>query len=697
MNGLSQNITRMHFEPFLPENWLIALGLIAAFLFFVSLWKNRNAVILRFITLGLFMLALLNPVLLQKEREPTKDVAVVVVDQSSSQTMGERTTRTQEALAHLKEDLSARDDLELRIIEAPQDGTLSDETNLFDALERSLADVPLQRRAGVIFITDGQIHDVPDNPATWEQYGPVHALLSGDKNEKDRRLEIIEAPSYGIVGDRVSVTYKITDTDNINGGMAQVTLQSFDGSPDVFFVPVGEEQILDLDLEHAGENIFELSVEAVPGEITRTNNRAALKINGVRDRLKVLLVSGKPHAGGRTWRDLLKSDPGVDLVHFTILREPDKLDATPQNELALIAFPFRELFEIKLYDFDLIIFDRYRLNRILPQYYFNNIATYVKQGGALLEASGPAFASEDSIYYTDLGTILPAKPDGGVVSAVFKPHISKLGLHHPVTENIDLFGGSVDKPGWGAWLRQVSLDPGQGETLMTGIDDKPLLVLDRVQDGRVAQIASDHIWLWSRGYQGGGPHAELLRRVVHWLMKEPELDEKALDIQVQGQDIRVRSRDAQAETLPLTMIRPDGESEDITLMRDDTGFLQTHIKADQLGIYAFSDGADNRRFAIIGAQNPPELRDVLASDEKLEPLIDASHGGVLWLADTPHPTIRQLSNTTHYAGRNWIGLRDNNDFTVKSVKSKPLLPPWAWFSLLGLALLITWWREGRAH
>ena len=696
MNALSQNITRIHFEPFLADHWIIAIGVLAAALFFLSLWKHRNAVVFRFITLGLFILALLNPVLLQKEREPTKDIAVVVVDKSSSQNMGKRNERTQEALEHLKQSLSSRNDLELRVIEAPQNGELSNETNLFDAVERSFANVPLQRRAGLIFITDGQIHDVPMHESDWTQYGPVHALLSGNKHEKDRRLEIIEAPSYGIVGARISVKYKIIDTDNIDDEMATVTLQTFDGEPDVFFVPVGEEQIIDLDLNHAGENIFELSVQGVDGEITEANNRAALEINGVRDRLKVLLVSGKPHAGGRTWRDLLKSDPGVDLVHFTILREPEKLDATPQNELALIAFPFRELFEIKLYDFDLIIFDRYRLNRILPQYYFNNIATYVKQGGALLEASGPAFASEDSVYYTDLGTILPAKPDGKVMSAVFKPHISKLGLHHPVTENLDLFGGSLEKPGWGSWLRQVSLSPGTGETLMTGIDEKPLLVLDRVQQGRVAQIASDHIWLWSRGYDGGGPHAELLRRVVHWLMKEPELDEKALDIQVKDNDIRIRSRDAQADTMSLTMTKPDGVREDIVLERDQTGFLQTHITADQLGIYAFSDGEDNRRFAIIGEQNPPELRDVLTSDEKLKPLIQASHGGTIWLQDTPHPSVRQLSNTSYFAGRNWIGLRANNDFTVKSVKSQPLMPPWAWFALLGTFLLITWWREGRS-
>ncbi len=697
MDPISESISRIHFEPLLSESGIIVFCILGAALLALSYWKNKRSIALRALVFTAFMTALLNPALLEKEQEPTQDVAVIVVDQSESQSMGKRSERTQTALEALEKELSAQKSIDLRIVTAPQGEALSEETRLFDALERALADVPLQRRAGVIFLTDGQIHDVPGAPDEWTQYGPVHALLSGSKSEKDRRLEILEAPSYGIVGDRVSVRYKVVDTANIRPKDVQVTLQTFDGSPDVFFVPVGEEQVLDLDIEHAGENIFELSAAPVDGEITEANNRAALRVNGVRDRLKVLLVSGKPHAGGRTWRDLLTSDPGVDLVHFTILREPEKLDATPQNELALIAFPFRELFEIKLYDFDLIIFDRYRLNRILPRYYFNNIATYVRQGGALLEASGPSFASEDSIYYTDLGRILPASPDGNVVSAVFKPHISNTGLRHPVTEGLDLYGGSLENPGWGSWLRQISLQQKSGDTLMVGQDDAPLLILDRVDDGRVAQIGSDHIWLWSRGYEGGGPHAELLRRVVHWLMKEPELDEKALDISVQGRDIRIRSRDAQSESIPLNMIKPDGTQDDITLTRDETGFLQTLVLADQLGVYAFSDANGNRRFAIIGEQNPPELRDVLSTDEKLRPLVEASHGGVIWLEDVARPDVRMLANSTRYAGRSWVGLRENNDYVVKSVRSKPLFPSCAWFALLTIGVVVMWWREGRVR
>ncbi len=696
MESFSNIALHVHFEPFFHEGWIVFLGCVAAVLIAISLLQKRRGVLWRSIAAALFLLAILNPSLMQKQREPVKDVAVIVMDESMSQTMGQREARSKAALAHLENSLQKVDAIETRIVRAPGNALLSSDTKLFEALEQELADVPQDRRAGVIFITDGQVHDIPQNLETLTNFGLVHVLLSGEKREKDRRIDIVQNPSYGIVGDRVTVTYKVSQTDNIQGLYTSVTLNRFDGKPEVFTVPVGEEQELELLIDHAGENVFEISIDDIASELTSANNRAAIRINGVRDRLKVLLVSGKPHAGGRTWRDLLTSDPGVDLVHFTILREPEKLDATPQRELALIAFPFRELFEIKLYDFDLIVFDRYKLNRILPQYYFDNIATYVKTGGALLEASGPAFAGKDSIFYTDIGTILPAIPDGNIISRVFKPQINQYGLSHPVTENLDPLTAMGQEPSWAPWLRQVSLQARSGDVLMTGYEDKPLLILDRVGEGRVAQIGSDHIWLWSRGFQGGGPHAELLRRTVHWLMKEPELDERALRIQIDGDKIRIRSRDPKAETQVLTLTKPDGRDEDIMLMRQENGFLEHIVTADQLGIYAFSDANGQRRFVVFGEQNPPELRDVLTSDAPMRPVVSNSKGGVIWLEDVQEPSIRMMQSSPRFAGRNWLGLKSNNSYTVKSVKSEPLLPAWAWLGALALFVICAWWREGRA-
>ncbi len=289
-------------------------------------------------------------------------------------------------------------------------------------------------------------------------------------------------------------------------------------------------------------------MEQLPGEVSTLNNRVAITINGVRDRLRVLLVSGEPHAGERTWRRLLKADPAVDLVHFTILRPPEKDDLTPLNELALIAFPTRELFQQKIGEFDLIILDRFQNRGILPPPYLRNIADYVRHGGALLMDVGPEFASPSSLDDTPLRDILPAHPlrgpDGelgndGVVDGAFRPAVTALGTRHPVTEGLP--GWHADaSPSWGSWYRRIGASDLHGSVLLSaeagttgvGTDAAPLLLLERVEQGRVALLLSDQIWLWSRGHQGGGPQAELLRRVAHWLMRQPALEEDALTARI---------------------------------------------------------------------------------------------------------------------------------------------------------------------
>ncbi|MCB1783255.1 MAG: hypothetical protein KDI13_04610 [Alphaproteobacteria bacterium] len=691
--------TTLHFSPLLEPVWIIAAALACALLLGVSLWRFRRGVVWRSVVSVLFLLTLMGPSLLREQRKPVKDVAVVVVDRSPSQNMGKRATRTETALERLTSRLAQIDGLEVKIVEAPLagDDTSQNETKLFGPLDMALSSVPAKRRAGVILLTDGQVHDIPENPETFEDYGPVQVLLSGEKDEKDRRLVLTHAPAYGVVGQDVILRYKIEDTSNTGQRTADVTLTRHDGGQETFSVPVGAEQTLKLPIGQPGQNVFALEAAGVPGEITLANNKAAVLVNGVRDRLKVLLVSGRPHAGGRTWRDLLTSDPGVDLVHFTILREPDKFDFTPTNEMALIAFPFHELFQVKLNEFDLIIFDRYHQNNILPDYYYENIARYVKNGGAFLEASGPSFSEEDSIYTTPLKAIIPGAPGGKIYEQEFTPTLTDLGKKHPVTAGLTWKDPARpgETYGWGPWLRQVDIVPKSGDVLMSGVDGKPLLLLDRMEKGRVAQIASDQIWLWSRGYKNGGPHAELLRRVVHWLMKEPELDERALDVQVSKNVITVRKQDYKQPSESIAMTPPDGEPQTFTLEPDGNGWLSHRMTVSMPGVYAFEDTDGTRKFAVIGTLNPPELSGVVTSAEGLMPLVNASRGGVTWLSETPDPAVEMIAGARRYAGAGWICLKRGGDYTVAGVEEYPLLP--VWLSLLALlcGLATAWWREGQ--
>jgi hypothetical protein len=690
MTGTAMTI---HFAPLLPHLWLCMLTACAALLVLMSALFSRKGLPLRALCAGFFLLALLGPSLTVEKREAVRDVVALVADRSPSQHNGRRMERTDAALTALQKELAAyKDKLEVRIVEAPGAAEkLPRETKLFGAVDNALADVPEARRAGVILLTDGQIHDIPQSPAKAGGYGPVHALLSGERGESDRQFVIADAPAYGIVGQSVTVRYRIEDA-NTGETTASLIVRQDGREARAVRVPVNTDQTIELPIDHAGQNIAELEAAPLDGEITQANNRVPLVVNGVRDRLRVLLVSGQPHAGGRTWRNILTSDPGVDLVHFTILRVPDKLDATPQNELSLIAFPFHELFEVKLYDFDLIIFDRYKLNGILPDFYFANIARYVKEGGALLEASGPSFAGADSIYSTALRDVLPGYPTGEVFNEAFKPAVTDAGSRHPVTQGLSWPDGSGGA-NWGDWLRQVGVQPTHGDILMKGAHGEPLLILDHVGKGRVAQLASDQIWLWARGYQGGGPQAELLRRLAHWLMKEPELEENALDVKIEDATLVIRRRALDGRPMTVTVKTPGGTESRTELAAAADGVLEGRVPANELGIYTVNDGTQER-YAIAGEVNPPELRGVRTTPDLIAPVAAASGGSVSWLADGV-PSVRLENATRRYGGRGWIGLRRSNGYAVTGILDSPLLPAWLCALILAALMVGAWWREGK--
>ncbi len=686
----------LNFTPIIPVLWIAIASVASAALLVLASWKHQQGVICRSIAVALFILTLLNPSITEEEREQVNDVVGVVIDESQSQKTGNRSAQSKDALKQIIKELKKQQNLEIRTIKPSISDNISSETKLFNALDNALSDVPQKRRSGVIFITDGQVNDIPTVAKNMHKYGPIHVLLSGQKDEKDRQLIITKAPAYGVVGQKTSIQYKIEDTGFKARELTSVTLKQGNAPPKVFFVPIGEIQTLEVEIQHGGQNIFELSVQEAKEELTKANNKAPIIINGVRDRLRVLLVSGKPHAGGRMWRDLLTSDPSVELVHFTILRGITKIDATPSNELALIAFPFKELFEVKLNDFDLIILDRYHLDNILPSHYFLNIANYVENGGALLEASGPSFAGARSLYNTALHKVLPGAPTGQIIQEPFYPTITENGYKHPVTTGLHWeASGKKTASEWGKWLRLVALNAKDSDVLMSGAKNNPLLILNRTKKGRVAQLASDNIWLWSRGYDGGGPHTELLRRTIHWLMKEPELDETALRVHVKNDQISIRSSEYTSQSMDIRMTTPDGKESIITLEPSPDGWLTQNITADKIGVYRFQSDNGSTNFAIIGDVNSPELRELHATPDKFSAIVKKTNGSIRWLDENGAPSVRMLGRNQNYSGGNWIGLKQNNDYIVSGIKSRALFPPWFIAFLLIGAAILTWLREGR--
>ena len=670
---------------------VIAAAVLFALVLFVS--RSRGAAV-RTLALALIVLAVANPSFTREDRDPLTSVAVVVVDKSPSQNFGDRAQQTEAARAKILDELHRIPGLEVRVIEAGEADGETDGTRLFTALNSTLADVPSDRFAGVIMITDGRVHDVPADAASLGFSAPVHALITGHQDERDRRVALITAPRFGIVGQPQTITYRVED-QGAGESTAQVTVRRDGDVIETRNVPIGTAQSVTVPIPHGGRNIVEIEASPLAGELTQVNNRVVVTIDGVRDKLRVLLVSGEPHAGERTWRNLLKSDPSVDLVHFTILRPPEKQDGTPINELSLIAFPTRELFQQKIDDFQLIIFDRYARQGVLPIIYFDNITRYVRDGGAVLVAAGPDYASSTSIWRTPLDAILPAEPSGEVTNRAFRPELTDLGQRHPVTRGLD---GSEDKPPhWSEWFRVVNTRSATGTTVMQGPDAKPLLVLSHEGEGRVALLLSDHIWLWARGFEGGGPHLDLLRRLSHWLMKEPDLEEEALRLTVSGHDLLARRQTMADQVADVMLTSPSGATRTLKLDAKKPGVWESSVSANELGLWHATDGKLNA-LINVGPANPREYAEVTSTTQVLAPLANATGGDARRLEDGGGlnvPRIVAVRSADTYKGDDWLGLKMSNASVVRGVG---VLPVFA--GLLGLLLLLgslagTWVREGR--
>src|SRR5437016_3012753 len=681
------------FTPLVPTLVLwIALAAIVAISVLLLLGRSRGAAV-RVAALALILLALANPSFTREDREPLSSVAAIVIDKSPSQNFGTRNQETAKAQEALVDTLKKIKGLEVRVVEAGQADGETDGTKLFGALSSALSDVPVDRVAGAFLITDGRVHDIPPNAAALGFQAPVHALVTGRKNERDRRIAISAAPRFGIVGQPQTITYRLDD-QGVSGDRAKVVVRRDGEVINERTLLSGQTVNVDIDIKHAGPNIVEIEASPLENELTLVNNRAVVAIDGVRDKLRVLLVSGEPHSGERTWRNLLKSDASVDLVHFTILRPPDKQDGTPINELSLIAFPTRKLFQQRLNEFQLIIFDRYARQGVLPIAYLDNVARYVRAGGAVLVSAGPDYASTTSIWRTPLDSVLPAEPVG-VTEKPYYAHLSDAGKRHPVTRGLE--GSGSEPPHWSRFFRTVDTRNTSGPPLMTGADGKPLLLLSRFGEGRVALLLTDHIWLWARGYEGGGPHLDLLRRTSHWLMKQPDLDEEALRLQVQGHDLVVLRQTMADSVAPVTVTSPTGATRELTLSASEPGTWRSTIPANELGLWQATDGT-LKALINVGPTNPKEFSEVTSTTEMLKPLAQATGGDARRVMDGSSldlPRIVAVRASSIFHGDGWMGVKMREASVVKGVGVLPLFA-----GLIGLLLLLgafaaTWLREGR--
>ena len=674
------------FYPYISYNLLYFLSFLSIIMIFIGLKFKASGNILRTILICIILICIANPIIVSENRENIPDTVAIILDLSPSQNIKNRKETAQKTYNLLKDKLKKFDNLDLRF------KTINGKngTNIFEPLSEIVADIPSDRLAGAIVITDGQIQDSPKNIENYNFKAPINFLLSGEKNERDRRLIIESAPRFGIVGEEIEVKIMVEDiSSKVPNALVSININNDTKKSKA--ITIGETVVLTLPLDRAG--ITSLNIEVEPGteELTLQNNKAVIEINAIRERLKVMLVSGEPNMGLRSWRNLLNSDPSVDLVHFTILRPPNKQDLTPIGELSLIPFPTRELFQLNLKDFDLIIFDQYHLRGILPQYYLKNIVEYVVNGGALLDTAGPAYAGPYSLSQSPLQNILPTEPTGEVISEKFIPGITNEGLRHPVTANLK----DNNQNDWGPWYRMVEGLTISGDVLLEGPENRPLLILNRIGQGRVAQILSDQSWVWSRSENNKGPQADLLRRLVHWLMKEPELEENELSAKVEKDTILITRNSLALNSKPVSLISPSNNKMEIYLDELGNGKQIGKVLSPEQGIWKLSSGKSSISI-IVGNSNSSEYLDVRTTDLIIKPIVDKNMGSITWLnSQNNFPNINHLPRSQMKTESKNIQLIKNKKYFIKNLKQTSITP---WYILLILSIVLiflSWYRESR--
>ena len=669
------------FSPLLPLPILFLLALAVVAVAAPLILRRAHGGALRLLAGAIILLILAHPVIRTEDRTALRDKVLVVQDTSPSMDIGERRRMANRAIDYINENVA--DDAEIRTLSL---GAVGDtQTYLAGPINEQLAGLATDQLSAIIIVSDGQVHDTEQRNLILPAGVPVHHLISGTRSFKDRRVIIEQAPAFAIVGRSASMVIRIEDSnDERPTADARIRLNG----EEVFSGPLatGVSHEIQFVPTRRGESIIEIYAAPLDGETQLDNNHAFANLNAVRDRLRVLLISGTPHPGERIWRSVLRADPAVDLIHFTILRLPSSRDMTPVNQMALIPFPTQELFDTSLDRFDLVIFDRYTLRGVLLMEYLENLARYVETGGAILVASGPELADPFNLFTSPLGRVLPAEPTGRMIDQPFKPALTAAGRRHPVTSILN-----APDQHWGRWFRLAQSRRLSGDVLMDGPNGSPLLITSRVGEGRVAQLLSDQIWLWGRGVEGGGPHRELIRRTVHWLMQEPDLEEEALIARAEGLEVSLTRRGLGDLPREVRVQGPEGYETEIPLEETASGIATGAFAAPRPGLYHFND-TSQRTSLPIGNLNGLENRDMRPTETHLAPWVAASGGGSFWLEEAM-PNIRRVNRDSLLAGNGWMGLPRRGAYRVDALHQQPLIPAWLGLILILFSVFGAWWRE----
>lgn len=675
------------FNPYLPPELLIIAGFILMILTCWPLSQFLRIGVWRLLAGLTLLIGLLNPQWQQIKQSALKDIALLIIDDSRSQSLPPRPEQIQRAIQALTQEAVGHSALTLRTIHLSETNPDGLESNLAPTLRHAFSTIAPERYAGAILISDGQVPDLEAVRDILPPERPFHVLLTGQKKEQDRVIQLIDPPHYSLVDIPTTIRFRIQDNGEFNPAVP-VKIIDQNGVPydDIRLEADQKTYALSYTPDHAGAHELLFQSPELKGELTTANNSTRLELNAIREKVRVLFISGFPHQGQRTWRNILKADPAVDLVQFTILRPAHKDDFTPLNELSLISFPVHELFEEKLYDFDLIIFDNYQKQNILGTHYFKNIQRYLELGGAVFVASGPNFAGPDSLAFTPLGPSLPVRPQGIVMDDTpYRIRPTAAGQHHPITAPLTDHSSPSQ---WGRWLRYIPASLQQGTTLLETEQGQPLLVIDQINKGRIAVLLSDHLWLWARQFDGGGPHQLLIRNTLHWLMRNPVFEANALTLERHDmQTLTLHRRPEQGQTVKIKVKDPKGKEQTLAFSENTPKHT---IKTDHAGLYRLIEG-DQTRYTLQGPYDIPEFHALRQAPNLIRPIVEQFKGGLYFL-DEGMPSLSPTTDGNRFHGPAWFRFKANHSVQFEGVETVALIPLWATV-LLGLLFWGMAWRQ----
>ena len=706
------------FSP-IVSHWYIFSFTILFFVFTsYSIINSASGITYRVLIFLTMIIMVAQPSFKIEKRKIEKDIITLVIDKTDSQKIAERDKKVEEVYATILNEIGRFQSLDILEVRIKKEETTTrfgsvqninnnklpikklenkepNKSNILSILENNINKIPSKRLSAILILTDGQIHDINKNNFFDKYDVPVYFLLVGEKKINDKRLSIISKPEFGYLDEESEIIVNLKDFLESNEMKATLLIEQKNSKREIQAVN-GANTSIKINALEPGENIIKISSKIRPNELSTINNSKIVKITGIRKQLRVLLISGAPYNGTRVWRNFLKSDPSVELVHMTVLRPPTKNDNTPVNELSLIPFPTKELFEKKLNKFQLVIFDNFMGKNVLNPIYFQNILKFVDEGGAILEITGPSYNSKSSLFRTEIGKILPGIPSGKVLVGKYKPQLTEIGKVHPVTKN--LFSKTKN---YGSWYQMNKIDEIDDEsiTLLSGLNNKPLLVIKKVNKGRIAQIYSKNIWLWTKtGNDDGGPYNKLIKNLAHWLMKEPSLEDSKLKVESQNEKKLLISKNFLKEPklveIKIIITTPEGKVVEKILKKIKNNYYSEIFEYQEEGLFVISD-LNNQVVVDTSSENNLELNEIHLTDEYLQNIEFSNiFSKSLWINNNSVPKFKEARVLDKInKDKNVLFFLRNNNFTIEGFENKQLLNPVLYFLILTILLYMCWKRE----